>query len=158
MLIDYFRFIIVSHGDGHHVVPGHALVMDSEKPFAPLSKFGSSFLNRFIFFQAFKYLIYQRCHNLVLGFVFIFSFIQAPAFDLSFSSSDWHFPYRHPWHFEWWEAETGQRVSILLFHSLKFYIYFRYDFSGVVEWFAERVDVILLMFDAHKLDISDEFR
>ena len=33
-----------------------------------------------------------------------------------------------------------------------------YDFSSVVEWFAERVDIILLMFDAHKLDISDEFK
>ena len=33
-----------------------------------------------------------------------------------------------------------------------------YDFSGVVEWFSERVDRILLLFDAHKLDISDEFR
>mmetsp|Transcript_29724 Transcript_29724/g.36091 ORF Transcript_29724/g.36091 Transcript_29724/m.36091 type:complete len:536 (-) Transcript_29724:537-2144(-) len=33
-----------------------------------------------------------------------------------------------------------------------------YDFIGVVEWFAARCDVILLLFDPHKLDISDEFK
>ena len=33
-----------------------------------------------------------------------------------------------------------------------------YDFAKVSRWFAERADLILLMFDPSKLDISDEFR
>ncbi|XP_076907579.1 EH domain-containing protein 1-like [Bidens hawaiensis] len=33
-----------------------------------------------------------------------------------------------------------------------------YDFTGVIKWFAEKCDLILLLFDPHKLDISDEFK
>lgn len=33
-----------------------------------------------------------------------------------------------------------------------------YDFTGVISWFASKSDMILLLFDPHKLDISDEFK
>ncbi|XP_065039482.1 EH domain-containing protein 1-like [Musa acuminata AAA Group] len=32
-----------------------------------------------------------------------------------------------------------------------------YDFTGVTSWFAAKCDLIILLFDPHKIDISDEF-
>jgi len=106
------RFIVISGDDNSNSIPGHALVMDDEKPFAPLSRFGSSFLNR---------LQMSTCDAPTLKGL---SIVDTPGILSG-------------------EKQRQDRG---------------YDFPGVVEWFAERGDRILLLFDAHKLDISDEFR
>ena len=41
------RFVAVMYGDQQAVIPGNALVVDQNKPFCSLSKFGNAFLKRF---------------------------------------------------------------------------------------------------------------
>lgn len=106
------RFVAIMHGNEEQEIPGNALVVDPNKQFRPLSRFGNNFLNRF------------QCsltNSDVLNYV---SFVDTPGI----------------------LSGEKQRVNR------------GYDFDGVLHWFAERVDRIILLFDANKLDISDEFR
>lgn len=105
-------FITVMHGETDRVIPGNALVVDSKKPFRPLSKFGNAFLNRF------------QCAQMSNTVLKGLTIIDTPG----------------------------------ILSGEKQWVGRGYDFTGVLEWFAERVDRIVLLFDAHKLDINDEFR
>ena len=40
------RFVAVMHGLDERIIPGNALVMQTDKPFTALTKFGSAFLNK----------------------------------------------------------------------------------------------------------------
>lgn len=106
------RFIAVVYGEEEKTIKGNALTGVNELPYSGLSRFGSSFLNKFTAAVVPAPLL-KECN-----------IIDTPGV----------------------LSGEKQRTSR------------GYDFAQVSRWFAERSDLILLLFDCSKLDISDEFK
>ena len=109
---DRFTAIMLSNEGMERQVPGHALVMQLDKPFAGLTTFGNNFLSKFEGAEVNAAIL----RNITI--------VDTPGV----------------------LAGEKQRIGR------------SYDFCDVMKWFAERADMIIVMFDAHKLDISDELR
>ena len=103
--------------------------MDSSKPFRHLQQFGGTFLSRFEASQSNS----EALRSVTL--------LDTPGTLIEFL-----------WKFHFSNLTGG------ILAGEKQLVNRGYDFAGVLKWFAERADRIILLFDAHKLDISDEFK
>mmetsp|Transcript_10736 Transcript_10736/g.16289 ORF Transcript_10736/g.16289 Transcript_10736/m.16289 type:complete len:543 (+) Transcript_10736:119-1747(+) len=109
------RFTAIMHsGDGgkEQLTPGHALAMQTDKPFRGLASFGNKFLSKFEGVEVSSSVL----RNITI--------IDTPG------------------------VLSGEKQRIGR----------DYNFPEVISWFADRADMIIIMFDAHKLDISDELK
>ena len=112
------RFTAITHSNeikgmgGGRQIPGHALVMQSDRPYRAPTQFGNNFLTKF------------EGAEVAADILRNITIVDTPGV----------------------LAGEKQRIGR------------DYDFSEVIKWFAERADLIIIMFDAHKLDISDELK
>jgi len=102
---------IMNSEDEERIVPGNALTVTPNTPFAGLEKFGNGFLTRF---EGSQVTGSEILKNLLI--------VDTPG------------------------ILTGEKQTIGR----------SYNYQEVLEWFAERSDMIILMFDVQKIDVSDE--
>ena len=124
------------HGEDDRVIPGHALAMRADKPFSGLQPFGNNFLTKFQGAEIDSPIL----HNLTL--------IDSPGV-LSGEKQRIGRDYEFTSVVKWRVYEIPSTVGRARGSHTRRWLFRR---------FAERADMIIVMFDAHKLDISDELK
>uniref|UniRef100_A0A0E0DJV7 Dynamin-type G domain-containing protein n=1 Tax=Oryza meridionalis TaxID=40149 RepID=A0A0E0DJV7_9ORYZ len=133
------RFVVITSGPDERCIPGNTIAVQADMPYSGLSSFGTAFLSKcliqyipslalIILLHIFHYVALRK--KLIVSIFYIAKLLDHITFvDTPGVLSG--------------EKQRTQRS---------------YDFTGVTSWFAAKCDLILLLFDPHKLDISDEFK
>lgn len=129
-------------GPDERCIPGNTIAVQADMAYSGLSSFGTAFLSKFecsqmphpVWSLSCTEYIYPPCCALVVGELNITIFFVKLLEHVTFVDTPGVLS---------GEKQRTQRS---------------YDFTGVTSWFAAKCDLILLLFDPHKLDISDEFK
>lgn len=139
--MDFF----VQSGPDERSIPGNTIAVQADMPFSGLTTFGGAFLSKFQCSQmphpvSLNHLVKIIYDNL---FIVIFIILLHSNLFLSYLKLLDEITFVDTPGVLSGEKQRTQRS---------------YDFTGVISWFAAKCDLILLLFDPHKLDISDEFK
>jgi len=158
---DRFTTIMLNE-QSERVVPGAALVAQADRPFRGLSPFGNNFLSRLEGVEvrggggseSDPTNISNTPPELECKSNVLHVYIANLPFSLLCSS-----PLAHTMQME---APILRNITLVdtpgVLSGEKQNAGRNYDYEGVMKWFAERADLIVIIFDAHKLDISDELK